>query len=67
MEPRYKSETEERDVWQEVGQRVRTYEDHRQVSVLAMVLALLRGFEPPGRSWLRWTRIACGRRSFPRY
>ena len=44
MEPRYKSETEERDVWQEVGQRVRTFEDDRQVSVLVMVLALLRGF-----------------------
>ena len=44
MEQRYKSETEQRDVWQEVGQRVRTSEDHRQVSVLVMVLALLRGF-----------------------
>ena len=45
MEQRYKSETEqERDVWQEFEQRVRTPEDHRQVSVLVMVLASLRGF-----------------------
>ncbi len=44
MEPRYKSETEPQDVWQELEQRVRTAEDDRQVSVLVMVLALLRGF-----------------------
>ena len=44
MEPRYKSETEPQDVWQELEQRVRTFEDDRQMSVLVMVLALLRGF-----------------------
>lgn len=45
MEQRYKSETAlEQDVWQELEHRVGTPEDHRQVSILVMVLASLRGF-----------------------